>query len=57
MLTSTPMPGAVVTDMVIYNSFWRLGGVRVRSKKSKHSPWLMCFRSVKVKFTPGFKKE
>lgn len=57
MLTSTPMPGAVVTDVVIYNSFWRLGGVRVRSKKSKHSPWLMCFRSVKVKFTPGFKKE
>lgn len=51
------MPGAVITGVFFYNSFWRFGGVRVRSKKDKHSPCLIFLRSVKVEFTLGFEQQ
>lgn len=57
ILTSTSMPGAVITGVFFYNSFWRFGGVRVRSKKDKHSPCLIFLRSVKVEFTLGFEQQ
>lgn len=55
------MPGALILGVVIYNSFWSIGGLRVRSKKDKHSPCLrkkdLFLRSAKVEFTQGFEKE